>query len=176
MKKIFILSACLAVISFSCKKSSSSSGPSNYITASIDGTAKTFNAGIMAFKTTQNGQTVFNVIGFSDGSANPESFSITIGNSPTTAKPIVAGTYTEVFNPDFITVGEYIPGSTTYVYASGLAAPPVNIFTVTITSIDNNSVKGTFSGDVEYLDVATAIPGSTKKTITNGSFYAKLSM
>jgi len=172
MKKIFILSAFLAVISISCKKSNSGNN-AYYVTANIDGTAKTFNTHVTAFKSTQNGLTVLSIVGFTTAAVNSESMSITIGNNPN-GSPIVAGTYTEL-NTNFLTVGEYNPGSTTFFYGSGLITPPVNILTVTITSIDNNTVKGTFSGDVDYMDVATSTPGTTKKTITNGTFYANLS-
>ena len=173
MKKIFILSIFLAALSSSCKKSSSGGGASTYyIKASMDGVAKTFNVGAMAVKFSSSGITSLSIVGSVSSAANLEGINIGINNSPS-SKPIVAGTYSETSTTDFATGAVYNPGSATIVYGAGIYPSPTNPLTVIITAIDNNTVKGTFSGDFYYENTSTAQIGPAKKTFTNGSFYVK---
>jgi hypothetical protein len=170
MKKILLLSACVATLFLSCKKSSS--GSSYYIQASVDGTAKTFNVNAMGVKFVANGVTDISVTGNVTSAANLEGINITINNSPS-SKPIVAGTYSETNGTDFAVGAVYNPGSTTIVYGAGVYPNPVNPLQIVITSIDNNTIKGAFSGDFYYTNAGTGTIGPAKKTFTNGEFYVK---
>jgi len=172
MKKIFIISLCFSALFLSCKKSNSGgSAGSYYIKASMDGTAKTFNVNALASKFTANGITSIAVFGNVSSAANLEGINITINNGSGT-KPIIAGSYSEN-STDFVVGAVYNPGSTTIVYGAGIYPNPANPLQFTITAIDNNTIKGTFSGDFYYTNTATAQIGPSKKTFTNGEFYVK---
>ena len=172
MKKLLIASLAIVIISLSCKKSGSSSG-SYSITASANDTAMTFNVNAMATEDSTGGITSLVIFGNVSSAANLQGISLDINNSPT-HKPIVAGTYVETNTTDFVTAGVYNPGSSTIVYGAGIEPNPTNPLTITITSIDKNTVKGTFSGDFYYMNTQTAYIGLPIKTFTKGQFYVKI--
>ncbi|MDO6434814.1 hypothetical protein Q4E93_29650 [Flavitalea sp. BT771] len=170
MKKILLFTVTIALFSLSCKKSSTSGSP-YYIKASVDGTPKTFNVNAMAMKMSV-GMTSISVVGNVKSAADLEGINITINNSPS-GKPIVAGTYSESDATDFAAAAVYNPGSQTIVWGAGDYPNPPHPLTIVITSIDDKTIKGTFSGDFYYTNTATAQFGPDKKTFTNGEFYVK---
>ena len=169
MKKI-ILSMALISVFLSCKKSNSSySG--YHITASVDGSGKTFNTAPVATKLTNMGVTQITLDGFT--TAGGESVSMIIDNAPS-GKPIAPGTYIDTTG-DFDVALFYTQNITTAYAAgssitAGATAAIQNHMKIVITSIDTTtSIKGSFSGDV-YLN---GDPTAAKKTFTNGDFYLK---
>lgn len=172
MKKIFIFASTLAVLASACKKSGSSSSSTYYIKGNMNDTAMTFNVDAAAHLTTMSGFTTLAIIGSVSNPQNLQGISLNINNTPSN-KPIVAGTYTES-TTDFVVGAVYNPGSSSVVYGAPVNPNPTNPLTITITSIDNNTVKGTFSGDLYYTNTTTGSFGSTKKTFTNGEFYVKV--
>jgi hypothetical protein len=170
VKKITQLAFLLAGLSFSCKKSNSST--SFHLTATIDGKAETFNVNLTA---TRVGANVFfsgasSATASSDeallfaliGSSRQPSF--TVGSYQDTASSFdVQATYRQTL------ASQYEAGSPTAGTALSTGTIITNHFTLVITAIDSVSIKGSFSGDY-FLD---GNPGNAKKTITNGDFYAK---
>lgn len=174
MKKILLFTACIAVLAVSCKKSSSSSNGGYYIKATVDGTAKTFNVNAMAMKMDMGGAVSLSIFGNVTSAATLEGINLTINNTPNPSKAITAGTYDELVTDNFVTAGVYNPGSTTIVWGAGEYPNPPHPLQIVITSIDDKTVKGTFSGDFYYTNVSTVQIGPDKKSFTNGEFYVKI--
>lgn len=169
MKKTALLIAVSFGLFVSCKKNSSSSS-SYHFTATIDGTAQTFNTTPLATRLTVYGITQIGIDGFS-GSSSSNIQSLSIGwQSSTPGAKFGVGTWTDS-SQNYAVVGVYAP-VTLQDYASGNAVTAGtnykgNHLTITITSMDSTAVKGTFSGDF-FLQGNLS---GTKKTITNGDFY-----
>jgi hypothetical protein len=172
MKKLLIATIAIVLISLSCKKSGSSSG-SYYFKGSANDTALTFNVNATAILDSTGGFTTLALTGNVSSAANLQGLTLDINNTPS-GKPIVAGTYTETNMTDFVVGGVYNPGGTSVVYGAGEFGTPTNPLTITISSIDKNTVKGTFSGDFFYTDITTGYVGMPIKTFTNGQFDLKI--
>ena len=172
MKKLLIAAFAVVLISLSCKKSGSSSS-TYYFKGSANDTAMTFNVNATAILDSTSGFTELALTGNVSSAANLQGLTLDINNTPS-GKPIVAGTYTETNTTDYVVGGVFNPGSSSVVYGAGEFATPTNPLTITITSIDKNSVKGTFSGDFYYTNVSTGYIGQPVKTFTNGQFYLKV--
>jgi len=175
MKKPIALSFLLLCFFLSCKKSNSGSDSGSYhVTASLDGSAKTFNLTTVATTITNGGYTSVGVTGIASATTG-ETMSVTITNTPS-GKPIVAGTYTDTMANFAIAAAYRLNTTTTYFGATNvtqaaisIGRPVVNHLKIVITSIDASTVKGTFSGDL-FLN---SDPTAAKKTVTSGDFYAK---
>ena len=175
-KNVTLFLAFIAVIAIaaSCKKSSSS--PGYHLTATIDGTAKTFNISPYAVKQTNGGAMKIGIIGVASTSTG-ESLEIDLANNAGTTYPaIVAGTYADTstvfdveayYTPTLTT--EYDAGNTLAQEGVNTVTTYANHFKLVITSIDSVSIKGTFSGDFYFNGDLSA----AKKSFTNGDFYAK---
>ncbi|HWK02920.1 MAG TPA: hypothetical protein VNS58_04785 [Puia sp.] len=170
MKKKLALSVITIILFASCKKNNSSS--SYQITASVDGKAKNFNINASASKSTIYGATFISILGFTSPYTG-ESFSIDIDNS-LSLDSIVAGTYTDTTS-HFTVSGAHTRDTTTLYEAGTILASDasntgtalVNHLKLIITSIDNKSIRGTFSGDFYFNgDISAA-----KESITSGAFY-----
>jgi hypothetical protein len=92
-------------------------------------------------------------------------------------KEIAAGTYTDA-STDYellftyalgFSGPEYEAGRTLYEEAQYRGVSISNPLKVTITSISNDVIKGTFNGDFYF----EADPNAEKKSITNGEFALK---
>ena len=170
--RTLIFASALALLVVSCKKSGSSSSSGSFIKADMNDTAKTFNVNAAAQMSNIGGFTSLSIYGNATSAQNLEGINLTINNTPSN-KPIVAGTYTEN-STDFAVAAVYNPGSNTIVYGAGIMSSTPNPLTITITSIDKNTVKGAFSGDFYYTNTATGTFGSETKTFTNGEFNVQL--
>jgi hypothetical protein len=170
MKKCLIAFICLITISLSCKKNSSST-PTYYFQCTLDGVAKTFNVNSKAIILNMAGIQSLSLIGNVTSAANLEGLNITVNNSPSpTKKQVVAGSYSEQQSTDFVLGAVYNPGSATEVYGAGVF-PGSNPFQLVITSMDANTIKGTFSGNLYYQNDVTGTIGPNFKVVTNGQFY-----
>ena len=168
MKKIYILTLLSVSVLFSCKKSSPAA---SHITCTIDGTAKTFNGGVTATRTVDNGITTISISGI-NAADNQSSFTISVDNRPG-GVTIYPGTFSDS-TVDFGITGLY---ATSQYFLAGRQVKQdadidgviiANHMKLEITVLDNTSIKGTFSGDF-----FNSTDMSSKKTITNGDFYAK---
>lgn len=190
MKKIYFLSLAVIVLFFSCQKSNTlkpitttppvtpttptdvTPTPNYFITCDVDGVAKSFNANASATKTTTTWN--FTILDFKGliSAAGSETLSIGIDNS-LSADSIVAGTYSDTSSKFSLEALYVSPSATDYSAGTAVSVKTqsaINHLTTTITSFSNGEIKGTFSGDF-YLN---SDPTSTKKSITNGSFYVKV--
>jgi hypothetical protein len=172
MKRIILFSLFCILAAISCKKSSSPSSDASFITATMDGKGKTFNVHPMAIRSLAGAVTSIDIFGSASAAPSQESLGIAINNSPG-GKPIAAGTYSETSSVDYIVAGVYNEGSSSIVYGTGLYPNPANPFHVTISSIDNSTVKGTFSGDFYYINTITGVTQTVKRSFTNGQFSVK---
>jgi hypothetical protein len=152
----------ITIIAFSSCKKSSSSSP-YYMKATINGTNVTYNGYTAALKTSGGQLDVYganNSASTSDG-IHFEFFNRPVVDSVPVSDPqVVPGIYTDSYFPGIVGA---IPVVYVSLQQSGTAYGGTSPFTVTITSINESSVSGTFSG--------TAVYNSTIETVTNGSFY-----
>jgi hypothetical protein len=172
MKKISLILLAFTCLFLSCKKNNDS----YYFRCTIDGTPRTFNIGTYAHKEIENGQTAFLTGGFATSSTSGDWIGIYIDNSPS-GDDITTGIY-EDSSPDFTLLGTFTDGAAGIDYDSGTSMYEdaityghtiTNHFKVTIQSIDDKAMKGTFSGDFFPEGDLEGV----KKSITNGEFYLK---
>jgi len=175
MKKPFALAILLFSFFLSCKKSNSGSPSGSYhVTASIAGSAKTFNLSTVATTVGSGSNVNLGITGIASATTG-ESMGVAITNTPS-GKPIVAGTYTDTSSKFAVSMVYRMTTTVQYVntnditnQAANNGTPVVNHMKIVITAIDAATVKGTFSGDLYLNGDATA----AKKTVTSGDFYAK---
>lgn len=170
---VFIL--CISVLLFSCKKEYSyeggpTSNPTYYLTATVDGVPLTFNVDNEATYTISSGFNALELIGFANADPN-DNTNITLDiHYADPANPPGVGTYTGQTNDYFVT-GVYDYNDADSVYTAGINNISVSPLTITITSIKNNIVEGTFSGAFYPTDINTGIINPNRFIlITNGKF------
>jgi hypothetical protein len=169
MKKIIypLLFIFLAILIFSCKKSSNSP---YYLTCDINGSHKSFN------DSTQNDyyprSTDLEINCYSSSSIiNSPTFKISIYNrgidltngsyADTSTSCLVSATYF----PLSIYSSAYQAGY----YHSSSPVPGSKNLVITISSISSTEIKGTFSGELASLNDTTNIAH-----VTNGKFYLRI--
>lgn len=167
MKKLLFFAVCIAVFWCSCAKSNKSTiAPSNSFSAKIDGVSETFT-----FRdTAQNTNPAFLYIAGVNEVTSDRVMLVLI--SPTA---IVPGTYSShSANSSGLEMMYGIgPGYTynNYYYTYDIHNGPTFEGTITITSIDKNGVKGTFSGNLVLEASVVADSGTYQsKNITEGQF------
>ncbi len=162
MKKGVLLTIALLLIYSSCKKSDPVA-PANTLSATVDGVAENFSIGQTTYLS--NGlapDADLSIFGSEGSGANSLNLAITIEANNT----IATGTYTnaDVNNAGFISITYSIGPATTnfdFYTSDPTAKYPT---TITITSISNGNVQGTFSGQLPLYN------GTAIKTITDGKF------
>jgi len=173
MKKTVLFVALISAL-VSCKKSNSGSG-GYHMTATIDSKGKNFNATPPIASRLMSGNvlsdlTITGVLNPSTG----ESMILQIDNN-FSDKSIVAGTYSDtstsfgiqaIYTVSLAT--QYYGGSAITDEAANAGAPVKNHVKIVITSIDDKTVKGTFSGDL----YANGDVSGTPTPMINGDFYA----
>lgn len=174
MKRLFFLTTLFAVLSLSCNKSHNT-GSAYYINARIDGVSKSFSGNVFATRISDNKSYTININGLF-ASASGEGLDVLVSsNNP--SQIVDADTYGDSSSVYTIMLS-YAPAVAVSGYSGGTVASDsakahgitiTNHLQVVITSISSVEVKGSFSGDIFLLGDATA----DKKTVTNGSFYAK---
>jgi len=160
MKITLLITVCILAVLASCKKNSVA--PKNTISATIDGVPETFNTNVSA----QLGTSVAlnsNLIisGASSSAASSDGMAFEINSNSTIDK----GSYINNGAAGFMAI-TYSKGpfslSNPIVYSTDVnSVYPSN---VTITSISNTNVQGTFTGKLLFTD------GKTVKTVTDGKF------
>jgi hypothetical protein len=161
----------------SCKKEQSGSNNNDayYVTCTIDGKVMKFNGYLFCHYEWSGGYKSVTINGATDLSSTAAYVGFVITNIPS-RDSINAGTYTDAstnfevlaaHSPNISSNIDYHAGTTLYNEAMLAGVTITNRFTVKITSINNQTAKGTFSGDFYY----DGDPTGAKKTITNGEFY-----
>lgn len=159
MKKTLLIAVCLLVL-LACKKNSVA--PKNTISATIDGVTETFNTNVAAQLGTSIQLNSHLIISGTNGSAaGSDGIGIEINSNGT----IVKGNYVNNGAAGYMGI-TYSKGpfslSNPTVYSTDVnSVYPSNI---TITSISNTNVQGTFTGKLLFTD------GKTVKTVTDGKF------
>ena len=172
---------CVSVLLFSCKKEYSyeggpTSNPTYYLTATVDGVPLTFNVDNEALYTISSfpGYNALELIGFASSDLN-DNTNITLDihyDDPN--NPPGVGTYTGQTTDYFVT-GVYDYNDADSVYTAGSNNISVSPLTITITSIANNIVEGTFSGAFYPTDTNTGIINPNRYIlITIGKFRLPL--
>ena len=175
MKKILFIYLVVTCLFASCKKNSPAS---NSLTASMNGTNKTFATAALAVKVVRGGLTTI-AIGGAVNVGTGEVLNIGIDNS-LSGDSIVAGTYSDTSTAFSLSLAYNSPnslggyqGGTSVDGSEYFGSVPVsNHVKLVITSIDNSSIKGTFSGNI-YLNRDLT---NTPYPITNGNFSMKLAL
>ena len=172
MKKNATLCLFLFTVLLSCKKGNSGSG-SYHMTATVGGTAKTFNTAVVATKDTVGTYVFITVTGVASATTGEE-INLTLDNSnggiikpgtilDTDLKFNLACTYSPSIGVS------YIAGTAVADLAAGTGVTIVNHLKLVITSLNNTAIGGTFSGDC----YANGAVGGAIKTVTSGDFYVK---
>jgi hypothetical protein len=161
MKKIKILAVLamsLAVVTLnSCKKKDVK--PAVSITATVDGTATSFNVNAAALQGTVSGMTFTNIQGSTSGGAM---LSMTLQGAVTAGKTYSDAAASEGDMPLFV----YAPSATSqddYLNDDDNAS---NLPTVTITSVSSTTIDGTFKGLVQN--------STGTKSIADGKFHVNI--
>lgn len=156
MKKFkLLLPLCLLLVLFSCKKHSTSTNTVGTLTVTIGGKAQTFNVGAEAHLDNSSGFYTLGIIGVqSTGTAN--SMILTI----TSSSPITAKSYTDA---DSEAQMSYTLAAGSIYQDDGTDGTSA---TVTIKSISNTNVQGTFSGTLALISGT----GASTETLTSGTF------
>ena len=171
MKRIAILGIITLFVFVSCKKSGTDT---NYhVSITVDGVTKTYTGYVRAGLDTTAGYKTLTVIGADSSTAFNNYFGFYLDNSGNNSSPITAGQYDDT-STDFILLANFTKNAVEYEAGqsvaedAAVASITINHFKVTITSMSNGTIRGTFSGDFfEDGDVQSG----TKLSITNGEFY-----
>lgn len=173
MKRLLLI-LCVSVLLFSCKKEYSyeggpASNPTYYLTATVDGVPLKFNVDNEATYTISGGTNALELIGFASADPN-DNTNITL-DIHYDATPPGVGTYTGQTSNNFVT-GVYDYNDPNTIYSTGLNNVSVSPLTITITSITNTVVEGTFSGAFYATDPSTTLIKSPPSyiLITEGKF------
>lgn len=153
-----------------CKKDRNNTVPGDgaYVKATIDGKPINFTTNVFAHK--QDDNNVY-VTGYTSNDAkNTEIFTLSLYNSPA---PIKVQEYTLDGGPSPMLVIYSVMkngGQTNHTASTGSYSPS-DVFTIKITSIDKQSVKGTFAGTVVIQSGTTT---TSILPVTDGSFSAPI--
>jgi len=177
VNSIFLL-LIVAFIFSSCSKGDD--GGTYHITCNVDGAATSFNTAALAHIDVDPSGPGRDIIihGLTGPSATAGTFGFALNNVPG-YDSIKAGVYPDTqtmyevlasYSGNASSPDDYEAGTSNYQEAVRAGVTLTNHFTVTITSLTAQTVRGTFSGDFYFNgDVKGA-----KKSITNGDFYVKL--
>src|SRR5258706_6787626 len=175
MKIISVGALVLPVVFGSCSKEHGSD--ENYhVSFAVDGVSKTYTAHVLAHRDTTAGYFSITILATNSATSFDNYMGIYLDNSPGHGN-FIAGQYADN-STTFTVLTNYTNNSIEYDAGQSVAddAATYNVtiahhLKVVITSIDKNTVRGTFSGD-HYKD--GDVRGTTKLNITNGDFYANV--
>jgi len=170
MKKISWLLAivCFPLLFASCKKDHSADESTDYyISAKVGGTLKTYEALTHAIKVQVD--TVYTIaLSANAAQGSAEQLFLIIGRAN---QPISTGTFTDEgeSNENLIVASGYNPGTSdeANIYAAGLQEDNNPRLTITITTLTDKSITGTFSGT--YYDHGG--DGTGIIAVTEGKFH-----
>ncbi|MBD0331776.1 MAG: hypothetical protein ICV66_03905 [Chitinophagaceae bacterium] len=173
MKKIFIIAFLTLIVFVSCNKEEAEG--KFHVSFSVNGVNKTFTGHVFAHTETSGDYTVLTVNGSNTSTSFDNYLGFYLDNFPGRGN-ITTGQYEDISN-NYTLLSTYAVDGVEYEAGQSVAedAESYNInlanhFKVNITSMDANTIRGTFSGDYyEDGDVQNGI----KLNITNGEFYAE---
>ena len=173
MKRFSVIPVLLLILLGACKKEK---GDDNYhISFKVDGVNKTFTAHVLAHTDTTGAYIALTILGADSPTSFDNYMGIYLDNSPGNGN-INAGQYLDN-SANFSLITTFAKNGIEYKAGQSVAEDAVansiiitNHFKVTITSMSNNTIRGTFSGDY-YKD--GNVQGALKLNITDGDFYVK---
>jgi len=181
----------ILLVGNSCTKKQVDELKSDYhITFNLDGTAENFDQADTCQITKDNSSTPtmqdLSIRGHN--SVYTMTHASIIELAIVSSDPITTGTYVDSSsNDNYAVYADYIPypditsmpGSNLYMAGDGVYTDGIqkgvelsHHLTITITSISNGTIKGTFSGD--FYEYDTDIRQAKIESITNGDFYLKI--
>jgi len=167
MKKIkilVVLTLALGVITVSsCKKKDPT--PSYSITADVNGTATAFNTGAVGAKGTVEGETFTTISG---KASNGDVLSITLAGTVTAGTTYTSGSGDSETQPLVV----YAPAGSDSDFLNN--DDSANKITVTVSSVSNGTIQGTFKGDLVAADFGSGNNTPATKTLANGKFSVKI--
>jgi hypothetical protein len=176
MKRLlYVLS--ISILLFSCRKEYSyeggpTSNPTYYLMATVDGVPLEFNVDNEAAYTISSSTNVLELIGFASSDLT-DNTSIILDIHYDDVTPGV-GTYTGQTDDYFVT-GIYDFNDPDNLYTAGAtSALSVQPLSITITSIADNIVEGTFSGAFYLTDGDGNVSATDYIIISNGRFRLPL--
>jgi hypothetical protein len=166
--------AALSILLFSCNKERNETDSDFYISFKINGSQKTFKSKTQAAKVSVSQNNFYSII-FSayEDSTSAEFFYLQVGQK---GKKISTGTYTTPgqVSEDLIVLGGYTPASEdpSETYSAGIQLQEDNNpkLVVTITSLTDKTISGTFSGTFYNNDG----DGPEASAFTEGKFSLPL--
>lgn len=167
MKKHYLLAIALFAVVAACKKDKQDN---YYITATVDGKSMSFSSYADASKSNSTGSYQLSFTGLSEA-VNKPALVIWMDSY----NPYAVGLYTDTTWPTILNV--QIQENDTTIYSGGFSTarlttdPNFNHTIVNITHLENNAIRGTFSGTLYKSGDLTA----EKRVVTNGNFYLKVS-
>ena len=166
----FALICVAALLFFSCKKEKDEPDSSSYISFKMDGVQKNFQAKSVAVKVTQGELNSIAFTAYQD-TISAEFVYIQVTQKD---KPISTGTYMDPGpnSEDLLVIAGYMPANQDPVktYSAGLQEDNNPRLQVTITSLTDKNVTGTFSGT--FYDNDGDGPGTS--AVTEGKFSLPL--
>jgi len=165
-KNYILFSILLLPVFISCKKDSTNNNSSNTISVSIDGTVTTFNTEAKAIRESVTGGYGITIQGYKK---DPAASQTNLSFSVVSPDAITAKTYIENTSGNPLVAMTYFVDATVLGIATtasnyGSTTHPV---TITITDISSSTVKGMFSGELSYTDLAG---NPAKNLLSNGTF------
>ena len=174
MKKFSFIVFAALILFGSCNKEQVNN-TNFHVSFKVDGVDKTFTGHVFAHRDTTLGYYELSVVGAISSTLYDNYMGFYINNDPSHGN-FNSGVYTDtstaytVLTTYAINSVEYEAGQSMALDAVAYGVTIAHHFKVIITSIDNNTIRGTFSGDYyPNMDVRS----TTKLNITNGDFYAK---
>jgi hypothetical protein len=177
MKNILLFSVCLLFILSSCKKSGGGDGstPANTISATVDGVKLNFSTKAIAYiSQTYSMINILDINGQTGKGITNEGIDINVAEYfPNVG--ITKGTYLTSGPPpspaySYLSYYKQVPDSNyVHSYFTDISKLAAYVTTVTISSITDTNVQGTFSGTVYNSR------GDSTKVITNGKFNMAIS-
>ena len=172
MKKIFAISLFLIIFE-SCQKEHSVTDDNYHVSFTVDGVNKTYTGHVFAHLDTIAGYIELQIVGANSTTSFDNYMGIYVNNFPGSSN-ITTGQY-EDNSASFTLLTTYANNAIEYEAGQSVAEEAVtynvtiaNHFKVIISSLDNKSAKGTFSGD--YYEDGN-VQNGTRLSITNGDFY-----
>ena len=170
MKTFLPLLCCSMILLFACNKTLQNPKRVDFaMSAVIDGKYETFTSGDSVRVINNYGVYITGV-----NDTTSDRIAMYVGNTQSGFGP---GTYTDTTSNNVMAsqILMYPAADYTHYYYSYYIKGTYNfISSVTITSVDSTSLKGTFSGNIVLVDDIGGLAPLKNKVITNGQFNIKM--
>lgn len=162
MKKILLGLVAVVMLATGCSKENSfeqETETAYYVRFKVGGEVKEYHDVVLATSSTAGGTFSITVQGQAALTGNPEGIVVSVADN----EPVIAQTYNEI--PDSDTPAMMFRDGTGKEFSTLFATTQTGL-SVTISRINNASVRGTFTGKAYSLD-------GTEMEVTEGAFFAK---